>query len=158
MQENGTFTRAQWDALDAVIADMKNKPGPLMPVMQTAQEIFGFLPAEVQREIAGGLGVTLSDVYGVATFYSQFTMEPRGQHLIGVCLGTACYVKNADKILAEIAKQLDVEVGRTTADNKFTLEATRCLGCCGLAPVIMIDDTAYGNLVPGDIAGILAKY
>ena len=152
------FTSAQWDALKLVINDYKDKPGPLMPVMQKAQEIFGYLPDKVQQEIAEGLGVTLSDVYGVATFYSQFTLEPRGKHLIGVCLGTACYVRSADKVLDELARQLNVAVGKTTADGKFTLEATRCLGCCGLAPVIMIDDTAYGNLVPSDIADILAKY
>jgi len=158
MQANGTFTSQQMDALDRVISEAQSLPGPLMPVMQKAQEIFGYLPNIVQQRIAEGLGVTLSDVYGVATFYSQFTLEPRGQHLVGVCLGTACYVKNASKVLDEIAKQLGCEVGKTTADGKFTLEATRCLGCCGLAPVIMIDDDAYGNLKPADIADILKKY
>jgi len=145
-------------ALNEAIAAAQTLDGPLMPVMQKAQEIFGYLPEEVQQLIAEGLGVTLSEVYGVATFYSQFTLEPRGQHVIGVCMGTACYVKKADAVLEALAKALNIEVGKTTADGKFTLEATRCLGCCGLAPVMMIDDTAYGSLKPADVADILAKY
>ena len=105
-----------------------------------------------------GLGVTLSEVYGVATFYSQFSLEPNGEHVIGVCLGTACYVKGSQKVLDRLAEELEVEVGKTTKDGKFTLNATRCLGACGLAPVMMIGDEVYGRLVPDDIPGILDKY
>lgn len=148
----------QYEALRAVIAEHKGEQGALMPVLQSAQNIFGYVPAEVQRFIAEGLGVTLSEVYGVATFYSQFSLEPNGEHVIGVCLGTACYVKGSQKVLDRLAEELDVEVGKTTKDGKFTLNATRCLGACGLAPVMMIGDEVYGRLVPDDIPDILAKY
>ena len=148
----------QYEALRAVIAEHKGEQGALMPVLQSAQNIFGYVPEEVQRFIAEGLGVTLSEVYGVATFYSQFSLEPNGEHVIGVCLGTACYVKGSQKVLDSLAEELDVEVGKTTKDGKFTLNATRCLGACGLAPVMMIGDEVYGRLVPDDIPDILAKY
>ncbi len=148
----------QYEALRAVIAEHKGEQGALMPVLQSAQTIFGYVPEEVQRFIAEGLGVTLSEVYGVATFYSQFSLEPNGEHIIGVCLGTACYVKGSQKVLDRLAEELDVEVGKTTKDGKFTLNATRCLGACGLAPVMMIGDEVYGRLVPDDIPDILAKY
>ncbi|WP_102411814.1 NADH-quinone oxidoreductase subunit NuoE [Beduinella massiliensis] len=148
----------QYEALRAVIAEHKGEQGALMPVLQSAQNIFGYVPEEVQRFIAEGLGVTLSEVYGVATFYSQFSLEPNGEHVIGVCLGTACYVKGSQKVLDRLAEELDVEVGKTTKDGKFTLNATRCLGACGLAPVMMIGDEVYGRLVPDDIPDILAKY
>ena len=100
----------------------------------------------------------MSDIYGVATFYSQFALEPKGEHIIGVCMGTACYVKNSQHVLEELTKVLEIEPGKTTADRKFSLEATRCLGCCGLAPVMMIDDQVYGRLVPEDVKGIVEKY
>lgn len=148
----------QYEALRAVIAEHKGEQGALMPILQSAQSIFGYVPEEVQRFIAEGLGVTLSEVYGVATFYSQFSLEPNGEHIIGVCLGTACYVKGSQKVLDRLAEELDVEVGKTTKDGKFTLNATRCLGACGLAPVMMIGDEVYGRLVPDDIPDILAKY
>ena len=139
------------------IADHKGKPGALMPVMQKAQDISGYLPIEVQTMIAEGLGCSLEQVYGVSTFYAWFSLEPKGKHLIRVCLGTACYVKGSQDILDEIVKILGVSAGHTTPDGMFTVEAARCLGCCGLAPVMMIDDQVYGRLVPADVKGILDK-
>jgi NADH-quinone oxidoreductase subunit E/NADP-reducing hydrogenase subunit HndA len=150
--------KAKFDQLQAFIDEMRLEPGALMPVMQKAQEIFGYLPVEVQRFIADGLHVTLSEVYGVATFYSQFVLEEQGEHVIGVCLGTACYVKGSQAILDRLSSELLVGVGKTTPDAKFTLNATRCLGCCGLAPVMMIGDEVFGRLTPDDIPGIVAKF
>jgi len=151
-------TAEQEKQLREVIASYKNTPGPMMPVLQQAQEIYGYLPIEVQTIIAEGLGVSLEEVYQVVTFYSQFALNPTGKHRVAVCLGTACYVKGAQVILEELEKELGIKAGGTTADGAFTLEATRCLGCCGLAPVLMVDDEVYGRLVPGDVKGIVAKY
>ena len=151
-------TPEQAAKLDAVIAECTGDVSMLMHVMQEAQAIFGYLPKEVQQYIADGLGVTLSEVYGVSTFYAQFVLEPQGEHIIGVCMGTACYVKGSQAVLDRLAEELKVEVGKTTADGKFTLNATRCLGACGLAPVMMIGDEVYGRLTPDEIPAILAKY
>ena len=151
-------TQEQEKQLLKIIADHKDVPGALMPVLQQAQELYGYLPIEVQTKIAEGLGVSLEEVYQVVTFYGQFALNPTGKHRVAVCLGTACYVKGAQNILEELEKQLGVKAGGTTADGVFTLEATRCLGCCGLAPVIVVDEDVYGRLVPADIKGILAKY
>lgn len=144
--------------LQQAIAELKDQPGALMPVMQRAQDIFGCLPMDVQKIIADGLGTTLSDVYGVATFYAQFTLEPAGKYTISVCLGTACYVKGSQKVLDKLSEVLNVQVGKTTADGLFTLNATRCLGACGLAPVMTINSDVYGSLTPDQIPGIIAKY
>lgn len=151
-------TDRRFAQLQAVIDEYKQKPGPLMPVMQKAQNIFGCVSLEVQTFIAQALDIPLSDVYGISTFYSQFTLKPKGKHTISICMGTACYVKGAQAILDEVKKQLGIEAGDTTADGLFSLEGARCLGCCGLAPVMMIDDQVYGPLKPGDIQGILKKY
>ena len=151
-------TQEQEKQLLKIIADNKDVPGALMPVLQQAQELYGYLPIEVQTKIAEGLGVSLEEVYQVVTFYGQFALNPTGKHRVAVCLGTACYVKGAQNILEELEKQLGVKAGGTTADGVYTLEATRCLGCCGLAPVIVVDEDVYGRLVPADIKGILAKY
>lgn len=148
----------KFEQLQAVIAQHQHEKGALMPVLQAAQNIFGHVPQEVQEVIAEGLNVPLSEVYGVATFYSQFTLEPNGDNVIGVCMGTACYVKGSQKILDKLAEILDVPVNKTTKDGHFTLNATRCLGACGLAPVMMVNDEVYGRLVPEDIPGIIAKY
>ena len=158
MSGNSCKDQEKFQQLQAVIDAKKGTKGALMPVMQEAQAIFGYLPKEVQQFIADGLGVTLSEVYGVATFYAQFVLEPQGEHVIGVCLGTACYVKGSKNILERLAKELDVKVGSTTKDGRFTLRDTRCLGACGLAPVIMINDDVYGRLVPDDIPAIIEKY
>jgi len=150
--------KEKYAKLQQAIEAHKGEKGALMPVLQEAQEIFGYVPMDVQEIIAEGLGTTLSEVYGVATFYSQFSLEPKGEYVIGVCLGTACYVKGSQKVLDRLAEELNVPVGKTTADGRFTLNATRCLGACGLAPVMMINDEVYGRLVPDDIPGIIAKY
>ena len=150
--------KEQYEALDRVIAENKDLPGALMPVLQGAQEIFGCVPIDVQKYIAQELHTTLSEVYGVATFYSQFSLQPKGEYLISVCLGTACYVKGSQKVLDKLSEVLNVLVGGTTPDGRFTLEATRCLGACGLAPVMTINDEVYGRLTPDAIPDIIAKY
>jgi len=144
--------------LHVIIAQHKQEKGALMPVLQAAQSLFGHVPQEVQEVIADGLDIPLSEVYGVATFYSQFTLEPNGEHIIGVCLGTACYVKGAQRVLDKLVGLLEVQVGKTTKDENFTLKATRCLGACGLAPVMTIDEDVYGSLVPEDLPDILQRY
>ena len=140
------------------IAAHKDADGPLMPVMQKAQELFGYLSLETMTMIADGLGVPVSEVYGVATFYAQFSLSPKGENVVSVCTGTACYVKGAQAVLDEVKKILGIGAGETTSDGKFTIQDTRCLGCCGLAPVMVIGDDVYGRIAPADVAGILAKY
>ncbi len=150
--------KQQFEKLQQIIEEHKGIKGPLMLVMQKAQDIFGYLPLEVQKFIADGLDVPLTEVYGVATFYSQFNLEKQGEHSIGICLGTACYVKGAQALLDRLCEELKVKVGKTTENGKFTVKGTRCLGCCGLAPVIMIDEDVYGQLTPDMIPEILEKY
>ena len=150
--------KEKYDELQKVIEENKSLPGALMPVLQGAQEIFGCVPMDVQKIIAKALNVTLSEVYGVATFYAQFSLQPKGEYLISVCLGTACYVKGSQKVLDKLCEELGIAVGDTTEDGRFTLQATRCLGACGLAPVMTINDEVYGRLTPDQIPGILAKY
>lgn len=150
--------KEKYEQLNAAIAELKDQPGALMPVLQRAQNIFGCVPLDVQKIIAEGLGTTLSEVYGVATFYAQFTLRPAGKYTISVCLGTACYVKGSQKVLDKISEELGIPVGGTTEDGLFTLNATRCLGACGLAPVMTVNDEVYGRLTPDMIPGILAKY
>ncbi len=144
--------------LDKAIAANKGQQGAVMRTLQTAQELFGYVPKDVQIRIAEGLGTTLSEVYGVATFYSQFSLEPRGEYVIGVCLGTACYVKGSKDILEKVCSELKTNVGKTSSDGLFTIKDTRCLGACGLAPVMMINDDVYGRLTPDQIPAILDKY
>lgn len=144
--------------LQEIIAKYKDTKGAVMPVLHEAQHIFGYLPIEVQTIISEGLNVPLSEIYGVVTFYSQFTLIPKGQYQIGVCLGTACYVKGSQAILDKIKEKLNVQVGGTTPDRKFSLEATRCIGACGLAPVMTINENVYGRLKATEVEGILEKY
>ena len=150
--------RDKYLQLDEVIRENKGKQGAVMITLQAAQNIFEHVPRDVQIRIAEGLDVPLSEVYGVATFYSQFALEPRGKYVIGVCLGTACYVKGSKNILERLAQELDVKVGSTTKDGRFTLRDTRCLGACGLAPVIMINDDVYGKVKPEEVDAIIDKY
>ena len=151
-------TLAQELQLKEVIAAHKEQPGCLMPVLQQAQEIYGYLPIEVQAIVAEGLGISLSEVYGVATFYSQFRLNPKGIYRISICLGTACYVKGAAKVLEAVERKLGIQVGECTPDGLFSLESCRCVGACGLAPVMTINDEVYGKLLPDDVDDILAKY
>ena len=161
MAENSlTFqgTKAQEEQLMSVIEQNKNVPGALLPVLHEAQEIYGYLPIEVQQMVADGLGVSLSEVFGVATFYSGFSLTPKGKHRISVCLGTACYVKGSDKVLEEVEKMLGIKSGECTPDGLFSIESCRCVGACGLAPVMMIDEEVYGKLTPAEVHKILADY
>lgn len=145
--------------LKEYISSLEGTKGITMPVLQEAQRIFGFLPIEVQKFISKEIDVPLAEIYGVSTFYSQFNLTPKGKHKIAVCLGTACYVKGAQALLDKLAEELQINVGDTTPDGLFTLEATRCLGCCGLAPVMMIDEEVYAKLDNvGVVPEILQKY
>ena len=160
MADNIPFkgTQEQEQKLLEVIAQNKDLPGALLPVLHEAQEIYGYLPIEVQQMVADGLGISLSEVYGVATFYSRFSLTPKGKHKISVCLGTACYVKGSDKILAEVEKKLGIKSGECTPDGLFSIDSCRCVGACGLAPVMMVDEEVYGKLTPQSVAKILDKY
>lgn len=151
-------TPEQEAQLKKIIEKHKDDPGAVMPVLQEAQEVYGYLPREVQIIIAEGLGVPVEEVYGVSTFYSQFSLTPKGKYNISVCLGTACYVKGAGKLIDEITKKLGIGPEECTEDGKFSLTACRCIGACGLAPVMTVNDEVYGRLVPEDIPDILAKY
>ena len=151
-------TKAQEEELKAVIAELRDTPGALMPILQKAQDIYGYLPAEVQKLIALELGVSAEEVYGVATFYSQFALNPKGEIAIAVCLGTACYVKGSGDILDKICEELGMASGATSPDGKYSIEATRCIGACGLAPVLTINNEVYGRLTAADVPTILAKY
>ena len=144
--------------LRAYIAEHKDEKGPLMPIMQKAQELYGYLSMDAMTLIADSLGIPVTDVYGVATFYAQFSLKPKGEYIVSVCTGTACYVKGAAEILDEVKAILGIGVGETTDDGKFTIQDTRCLGCCGLAPVMVINERVYGRLVKEDVKGILEKY
>ncbi len=132
-------TKEQEEQLRQIVAELKDQPGSLMPIMQKAQEIYGYLPIEVQTMISEWTGIPMEKIYGVATFYAQFALAPKGEYRISVCLGTACYVKGS-------------------ADGKFSLDSCRCVGACGLAPVMMINDDVYGRLTPDQVPAILAKY
>ena len=151
-------TKAQQEELMKVIEAHKDARGDLIPVLQKAQEIYGYLPLEVQKMIAEGMSAPLTEVYGVVTFYTQFSLYPKGKYKVAVCLGTACYVKGAGKILEEFKKKLNLEVGKCSEDGKYSLDATRCIGACGLAPVLTVNDDVYGKATEADVDRILAKY
>ena len=151
-------TKEQEQKLMAVIDELKDQPGSLMPIMQKAQDIYGYLPIEVQTMISEKTGTPLEKIYGIATFYAQFTLSPKGKYRCSVCLGTTCYVKGAQAIYDKLVELLGIEEGECTPDGKFSLEACRCVGACGLAPVMMINDDVYGRLTPDMLPDILAKY
>lgn len=145
--------------VEKIIEKHKDQKGALMPILNEIQDALGYLPEFAMKEISKKLDIPFAEIYGVATFYSRFTLKPRGEHTISVCLGTACYVKGSKAIYDKLVEELKVSgSGDTTDDGKFTIEATRCLGCCGLAPVMKIDDDVYGKMVPEKVADILKKY
>jgi len=144
--------------VDQAIGRRKDAPGSLIPVLQESQEICGYLPSYIQQRIADGLGLPGSDVYGVVTFYSFFTMVPRGRHTIRVCMGTACFVKGANEALSRLKRELKVDIGHTTEDKRFTLEAVRCLGACGLAPVTIIDRDTHRGLTSNKVIDVINQY
>jgi len=152
------MTKEQEEKVQQIIAKYKDTDGALIPVLHEVQEVIGYLPIEVQKVISEGIGVPASEIYGVVTFYTQFSLNPKGKYQIGVCLGTACYVKGSGDILEKIKEILKIDVGECTPDGKFSLEATRCVGACGLAPVVTINEDVYGRLVVADVADMLAKY
>lgn len=151
-------TKEQEAELLAVIEKHSGEKGAMMPILQEAQDIYGYLPIEVQKIIADKTGVSLEEIYGIVSFYAQFKLNPNGEVAVAVCLGTACYVKGSGDILDEISKELDLPVGSTSPDGKYSLEATRCIGACGLAPVLTVNGEVYGRLTKADVPDILAKY
>ena len=152
------FTPEQIAKLDSIIEKYKGKPGGLIPVLEEAQVCLEFLPMPVQKRIAAGLNLPLSRVYGVVTFYSFFTMTPRGKYTVRVCLGTACYVRGGKALAETLEKQFGIKEGETTADSLFTLESVRCLGACGLGPVIIVGEDVHGRVKPGKVKEILNQY
>ena len=151
-------TKEQEAKLLEVINEHKGQKGALMPIMQGAQEIYGYLPYQVQKIISDETGIPIEKIYGVATFYAQFSMQPKGKYVVSVCLGTACYVKGSGNVLEEVENVLGIKDGECTADGKFSIETCRCVGACGLAPVMIVDGDVYGKMKPDMVAGILAKY
>ncbi len=151
-------TEKQRAELQSYMQEHGSEPGVLLPTLQKAQEIYGYLPIEVQEMVAVGLNLPLSEVYGVATFYAQFSLYPKGKYQIFLCLGTACYVKGSGEIYERLQRELGIKGGECTPDGKFSLSECRCLGACGLAPVMTINGEVYGRLTPDMIPEILAKY
>ena len=151
-------TPEQQAELYAAMDELKDQPGSLLPIMQKAQSIYGYLPIEVQTMISDYLKVPLERIYGIATFYAQFTLEPKGKYQVSVCLGTACYVKGAGQIFEKFESELGITEGQCTPDGMFSLDSCRCVGACGLAPVAMINDKVYGRLTPDEVHEIVERY
>lgn len=153
------LTNSMFQELEQYINEIPDKKGMLIAVLHKAQGIFGYLPREVQVFVGKQLNIPISQVYGVVSFYSFFTMKPKGQHPIAICLGTACYVRGAGKIVDYFKKELKIEVGQTTPDGKFSLDALRCVGACGLAPVVLVGEKVYGRITTAEqVKEILAEY
>ncbi|PID93803.1 MAG: NAD(P)H-dependent oxidoreductase subunit E [Bacteroidetes bacterium] len=144
--------------IEEICTSFNNDPGELINVLHKTQEVFGYLPPEVQEVIALELNISVAKVYGVVTFYSFFTMTPKGRFPISICTGTACYVRGAEKVLNEFKKELNLEVGKTSEDGKFSLSCLRCVGACGLAPVVQVGDKTYGRVAPDDVKKIIKEY
>lgn len=161
MTENGTDSaeaKEKSKKLHQIIEKYKHTKGALIPVLHDAQDLYGYLPKEVQLAIANGLGVPLAEVYGVVSFYTQFSVQPKGRFKVNVCMGTACYVKGSNEILDKFMTRLGIDVGECTEDGKFSLDACRCIGACGLAPVVTINDEVYGKLSAESVDEIIDKY
>lgn len=152
------FTKEQVNELNKIISKHKGKPGSLIPVLEEAQVSLEYLPVSVQKKIAKDLNLPLSRVYGVVTFYSFFTMTPRGKHTVRVCLGTACYVRGGKALSETLQKEFGIKEGETTEDRMFTLESVRCLGACGLGPVVVVDEDVHGRVKPAKVKEILSQY
>lgn len=152
------FSVDQLAEVDAIISGHKNKPGSLIPVLEEIQEVLGYLPDSIQERVALGLGLPLSEIRGVVTFYHFFTMVPRGRHTIRCCLGTACYVRGGKNSLDKMSHGLAIDPGDTTEDQRFSLETVRCLGACGLAPVMMVDEDTHKQIKPSKVMDILNQY
>jgi NADH-quinone oxidoreductase subunit E len=152
------FTADQLDAVDSIIRQNRGRPGALIPVLKDVQDITGYIPLSLQQRIASGLNLSFSEVYGVVTFYSFFRQEPIGRHLIKVCMGTACYVRGNKDLVEHLARDLDCKLGGTTEDRRFSLEGVRCLGCCGIAPVITVGEDVHREIRVKDVAEILPRY
>lgn len=144
--------------LETFINTLDTKKGSLISVLHKAQGIFGYLPREVQEFVADKLNESLANVYGVVSFYSYFTMVPKGEHAVAVCMGTACYVRGADKVLNEFQKQLGIKSGETSVDGKFSIDALRCVGACGIAPVVLVGEKVYKKVEPNEVKGIIEEY
>ena len=153
-----SITPEMYRKIDAIVERYKDKPGSLIPVLQQAQEVCGYLPHVVQRYIAQGMKMSPSMVFGVATFYSYFTLVPRGKHVIRVCLGTACYVRGSQEVLDKAQKELGIKVGGTTEDRRYSLDVVRCIGACGLAPAMLVNEDVYGRVKSPHLVDILKKY
>jgi NADH:ubiquinone oxidoreductase subunit E len=152
------FTADELDAVDSIIRQNRGRPGALIPVLKDVQDVTGYLPLPLQKRIAEGLRLSLSEVYGVVTFYSFFRQEPIGRHLIKVCLGTACYVRGNKDLVQNLSRDLACEVGGTTEDRRFSIEGVRCLGCCGIAPVITVGEDVHREVRVKDMPPILEQY
>lgn len=146
------------DKIKEICAAFSNEPGELINVLHQTQEHFGYLPAEIQEVISWEMNISAAKVYGVVTFYSYFTMTPKGRYPVSICTGTACYVRGAENVLEEFKKQLDIKVGETSEDGKYSLSCLRCVGACGLAPVVLVGDKTYGRVAPDDVKGIIDEY
>lgn len=158
MEINPDLTREVMERVDEIIDRFRDVPGCLIPVLEDCQEVAGYLPVELQEYIGGRLNIPGSTVYGVVTFYSFFSMVPKGRHTVKVCMGTACYVRGIAEVLNRLQTRYELEIGGTTDDRRFSLEAVRCLGACGLAPVVVVDDDTHGAVTPDRILGILERY
>lgn len=156
--EDMAFSPAELAAVDAIIERCKGKPGSLIPVLEEIQEAIGHLPKSIQKRVALGMNIPFSEVYGVVTFYSFFTMVPKGRHVVRCCLGTACYVRGGKQILDRVEEAWQLHPGETTEDRRFSLETVRCLGACGLAPVMVVDEDTHRQMKPSKVGEILERY
>lgn len=155
---NNTFANEKFAELDKFIESLGNMEGSLISVLHKAQSIFGYLPAEIQSYVGKKLNIPAAKVNGVVTFYSYFTETPKGEHIVQICLGTACFVRGAENILKKLEEKLNIRAGQTTSDGKFSIDGLRCVGACGLAPVVIVDGKVFGRVTPDQVDDILAQY